>query len=67
MVSTDITVYGAYWCPDCRRSKMFLVEPSNAQLAAKQLMRPKVKPKTKIINGARQGSQSVVMDQETVP
>ncbi len=26
MVATDITVYGAYWCPDCRRSKMFLGE-----------------------------------------
>jgi hypothetical protein len=67
MVSTDITVYGAYWCPDYRRSKMFLVEPSNVQLAAKQLMRPMVKPKTKKISGTRQGSQSVVMDQETVP
>lgn len=22
----DITVYGAHWCPDCRRSKMFLGE-----------------------------------------
>jgi thioredoxin reductase (NADPH) len=22
----DITVYGAYWCPDCRRSKQFLGE-----------------------------------------
>jgi len=29
--------------------------------------RTKVMPKTKKINGARQGSQSVVMDQETVP
>ncbi|MDR3567074.1 MAG: FAD-dependent oxidoreductase [Syntrophobacteraceae bacterium] len=26
MVETDITVYGANWCPDCRRSKMFLGE-----------------------------------------
>ncbi|MGB0388582.1 MAG: mycoredoxin [Ardenticatenaceae bacterium] len=25
-MSTDITVYGAYWCPDCRRSKRFLSE-----------------------------------------
>ena len=24
--SIDITVYGAYWCPDCRRSKQFLGE-----------------------------------------
>ncbi len=23
---SDITVYGAYWCPDCRRSKLFLGE-----------------------------------------
>lgn len=23
---SDITVYGAYWCPDCRRSKRFLSE-----------------------------------------
>ncbi len=23
---TNITVYGAYWCPDCRRSKKFLGE-----------------------------------------
>ncbi|NCP88558.1 glutaredoxin family protein [bacterium] len=22
----SITVYGAYWCPDCRRSKQFLGE-----------------------------------------
>jgi thioredoxin reductase (NADPH) len=22
----EITVYGAYWCPDCRRSKQFLGE-----------------------------------------
>lgn len=22
----DITIYGAYWCPDCRRSKQFLGE-----------------------------------------
>jgi len=22
----EITVYGAYWCPDCRRSKGFLGE-----------------------------------------
>ena len=26
MTTTDITVYGAYWCPDCRRSKQFLGE-----------------------------------------
>ena len=24
--STSITIYGAYWCPDCRRSKQFLGE-----------------------------------------
>ncbi len=24
--STDIVVYGAFWCPDCRRSKQFLGE-----------------------------------------
>ena len=24
--SSDITVYGAFWCPDCRRSKQFLGE-----------------------------------------
>ena len=23
---TEITIYGAYWCPDCRRSKQFLGE-----------------------------------------
>ncbi len=26
MPKHDITVYGAYWCPDCRRSKQFLGE-----------------------------------------
>jgi thioredoxin reductase (NADPH) len=26
MVDSKITVYGAYWCPDCRRSKKFLGE-----------------------------------------
>ena len=26
MTETDITVYGANWCPDCRRSKIFLGE-----------------------------------------
>jgi thioredoxin reductase (NADPH) len=26
MMQPDITVYGAYWCPDCRRSKQFLGE-----------------------------------------
>ncbi|MDA8307746.1 MAG: FAD-dependent oxidoreductase [Deltaproteobacteria bacterium] len=26
MMETDITVYGANWCPDCRRSKLFLGE-----------------------------------------
>ncbi len=26
MAHTNITVYGAYWCPDCRRSKKFLGE-----------------------------------------
>src|SRR5512146_930182 len=26
MVNTKVTVYGAYWCPDCRRSKKFLGE-----------------------------------------
>ncbi len=26
MNNTDITVYGAHWCPDCRRSKQFLGE-----------------------------------------
>lgn len=26
MSQADITVYGAYWCPDCRRSKKFLGE-----------------------------------------
>ncbi len=25
-MDTNITVYGAYWCPDCRRSKRFLSE-----------------------------------------
>ena len=25
-MNTNITVYGAYWCPDCRRSKRFLSE-----------------------------------------
>jgi thioredoxin reductase (NADPH) len=25
-MNTSITVYGAYWCPDCRRSKRFLSE-----------------------------------------
>ena len=25
-MSSDITVYGACWCPDCRRSKRFLNE-----------------------------------------
>ena len=24
--TTSITIYGAYWCPDCRRSKQFLGE-----------------------------------------
>jgi len=23
---SDITVYGAGWCPDCRRAKKFFVE-----------------------------------------
>ena len=26
MTGADITVYGAHWCPDCRRSKQFLGE-----------------------------------------
>lgn len=26
MPQADITVYGTYWCPDCRRSKQFLGE-----------------------------------------
>ena len=26
MSEPQITVYGAYWCPDCRRSKQFLGE-----------------------------------------
>ena len=26
MAQSEITVYGAYWCPDCRRSKQFLGE-----------------------------------------
>ena len=26
MRKPEITVYGAYWCPDCRRSKQFLGE-----------------------------------------
>ena len=26
MPTPNITVYGAYWCPDCRRSKQFLGE-----------------------------------------
>ena len=26
MSIADITVYGAHWCPDCRRSKQFLGE-----------------------------------------
>lgn len=26
MVDAKVTVYGAYWCPDCRRSKRFLGE-----------------------------------------
>lgn len=25
-MNSNITVYGAYWCPDCRRSKQFLSE-----------------------------------------
>jgi thioredoxin reductase (NADPH) len=26
MVDSKVTIYGAYWCPDCRRSKKFLGE-----------------------------------------
>ena len=26
MVDPKVTIYGAYWCPDCRRSKKFLGE-----------------------------------------
>ena len=26
MTNPNITLYGAYWCPDCRRSKQFLGE-----------------------------------------
>lgn len=26
MSESEITIYGAYWCPDCRRSKQFLGE-----------------------------------------
>jgi thioredoxin reductase (NADPH) len=26
MVEPEVTIYGAYWCPDCRRSKKFLGE-----------------------------------------
>jgi thioredoxin reductase (NADPH) len=26
MSEPEITVYGAHWCPDCRRSKQFLGE-----------------------------------------
>jgi thioredoxin reductase (NADPH) len=26
MADTKVTVYGAYWCPDCRRAKKFLGE-----------------------------------------
>jgi len=26
MSQPSITVYGAYWCPDCQRSKQFLGE-----------------------------------------
>ena len=26
MAEAKVTVYGAYWCPDCRRSKRFLGE-----------------------------------------
>ena len=26
MVDSKVTVYGAYWCPDCRRAKQFLGE-----------------------------------------
>ena len=25
-MESKLTVYGAYWCPDCRRSKKFLGE-----------------------------------------
>ena len=36
----SVTVYGAYWCPDCRRARQFLGEhqisyKTNAELAAK--------------------------------
>jgi len=26
MAKPQITIYGAYWCPDCRQSKQFLGE-----------------------------------------
>ena len=26
MNDPKVTIYGAYWCPDCRRSKKFLGE-----------------------------------------
>ena len=32
MSQPDITVYGAYWCPDCRRSKQFLGEHRSHKL-----------------------------------
>ena len=26
MAEPKVTIYGAYWCPDCRRAKKFLGE-----------------------------------------
>ena len=26
MAESNVTVYGAYWCPDCKRSKKFFGE-----------------------------------------
>ncbi len=39
MKQPEITVYGAHWCPDCRRSKQFLGEHQRRKMDAKKLLR----------------------------
>ena len=58
----DITVYGALWCPDCRRSKQFLAEHRIPYRWVDIEQQPEAQDTVRQLNDGRQIIPTIVFD-----